>query len=93
MGEGCPLNVNHEVNSLITIPSPEIQVEESDICLTQAGTSPNNLGNEGRYLLRGHTQSIPQPQPQLSYLQNETAAAQTRVSVPRRGSWSLHNTL
>lgn len=48
MGEGCPLNVNHEVNSLITIPNPEIQVEESDICLTQVGTSPNNLGNEGR---------------------------------------------
>lgn len=92
MGEGCPLNVNHEVNSLITIHNPKIQLKESDICLTQAGTSPNNLGNEGR-LLRGHTQSIPQPQPQLSYLQNETAAAQTRVSVPRCGSWSLHNTL
>lgn len=93
MGEGCPLNVNHGVNSLITIHNPKIQLKESDICLTEAGTSPNNLGNEGRLLLRGHTQSIPQPQPQLSYPQNETAAAQTRVSVPHRGSWGLQNTL
>lgn len=55
MGKGCPLNVNHEVNSLVTIPNPEIQLKESDVYLTQAGTSPNNLGNKGLELLCGHT--------------------------------------